>query len=110
MLPLWSKTILIIQKVRQFWYCSMMRTSGRFMWSGEDQYIHEGEYVAEAEVELMETDDDWSPHLSLDDVYELDDVRDALRRGDPKAAARQARVFSLQPVAINTSPKADLSF
>jgi len=62
--------------------------------------IHEGQYVAEVDVELIETDTSWSPYLSTDDAYRLDDVRDALRRGDIRGAARQARVFSLTPVAV----------
>lgn len=62
--------------------------------------IHEGKYAAEVEVELIETDESWSPYLSVDDAYKLDDVRDALRRGDIRAAARQARVFSLTPIAV----------
>ena len=60
--------------------------------------IHEGNYVAEVEVELIETNESWSPYLSLDDAYKLDDVRDALRRGDLPSATRLARVFSLTPV------------
>ncbi len=62
--------------------------------------VHEGQYVAEVEVELLETDEGWSPYLSLEDAYELDDVRDALRRGDIKRAAQIARVFTLTPVAV----------
>jgi hypothetical protein len=62
--------------------------------------IHEGQFVAEVDVELIETDEGWSPYLSLEDAYRLDDVRDALRRGDIRAASRQARVFSLTPVAV----------
>jgi hypothetical protein len=61
--------------------------------------VFEGQYVAEVEVELILTDEGWSPYLSLDDAYKLDDVRDALRRGDIEAAAQQARVFKLVPVA-----------
>jgi hypothetical protein len=64
------------------------------------KFIHEGKYVAEVDVELMETDDEWSPYLSLQDTYRLDDVREALRRGDLEAASRQARVFTMQPIAI----------
>ena len=60
--------------------------------------IHEGQYVAEVDVELIETNENWSPYLSIEDAYRLDDVRDALRRGDIRAATRQARVFSLTPV------------
>jgi len=62
--------------------------------------VHEGEYVAEVEVDLIETDSGWSPYLSLDDAFKLDDVREALSRGDVKAAARQARIFTLTPVAV----------
>ena len=62
--------------------------------------LHEGEYVAEVDVELIETDSGWSPYLSLDDAFRLDDVREALRRGDVRAASRQARLFTLTPVAV----------
>ena len=61
--------------------------------------IHEGEYAAEVRVVLTETDDDWSPYLSVEDAYKLDDVREALRRGDVQTAARHARIFTLTPVA-----------
>jgi len=64
------------------------------------KYIHEGQYVAEVEVELLDTDEGWSPYLSLDDAKRLDDVRVALRTGDVKAASRLARVFLLTPVAV----------
>lgn len=62
--------------------------------------VHEGKYVAEVVVELIETDEGWSPYLSLEDAYKLDDVREALRRGGIKSAARLARVFTLTPVAM----------
>lgn len=62
--------------------------------------LHEGKYVAEIEVDLIEEENGWSPYLSMADAQKLDDVRDALRRGDIKAAARIARVFSLTPVAV----------
>jgi hypothetical protein len=62
--------------------------------------VHEGKYVAEVDVELLETGDEWSPYLSLDDAYKLDDIRDALRRGDVKSAAQHGRVFNLTPIAL----------
>ena len=61
--------------------------------------VHEGKYVAEVPVELIYTDEEWSPYLSLDDARKLDDVREALRRRDLKTAAQYARVYSLTPVA-----------
>ncbi|NOZ22606.1 MAG: hypothetical protein GXP25_16125 [Planctomycetes bacterium] len=60
--------------------------------------VREGKYVAEVAVELIETDEGWSPYLRLDDAYKLDDVRDALRRGDVKRAAQLARIYTLVPV------------
>lgn len=62
--------------------------------------VHEGEYVAEVDVKIIEADAGWSPYLSLDDAYKIDDVRDALRRNDVRAASRHARVFALTPVAV----------
>lgn len=66
----------------------------------DTKLVHEGQYVAEVEVELIETDEGWSPYLSLQDANKLDDVRAALRRGDLKSAVRLSRVFSLTPVAV----------
>ncbi len=65
------------------------------------KYVHEGKYVAEVDVELLENETEWSPYLSVADAYKLDDVREALRSGDIVAAAKLARVFSLQPVAVS---------
>lgn len=62
--------------------------------------IHEGQYLAEVDVELLVNDDEWSPYLSADDAYKLDDVRDALRKGDLATASRVGRIFILTPVAI----------
>ena len=62
--------------------------------------LHEGAYVAEVDVELLENESGWAPFLSLDDAFRLDDVRQALRRQDLRAASRQARIFTLTPVAI----------
>jgi hypothetical protein len=62
--------------------------------------IHEGKYIAEVDVESMETDDEWSPYLSVEDAYKLDDVREALRRGDVRAAIQHGRVFTLTPVTL----------
>ncbi len=65
------------------------------------KYIHEGKYVAEVDVELLEDDTGWSPYLTVEDACRLDDVRNALHRGDIAAASKLARVFRLEPVASN---------
>lgn len=62
--------------------------------------IHEGQYAAEVEVELIDTDEGWSPYLSLEDAEKLDEVRKTLRRGDLKRASQLARVFQLTPVSV----------
>ena len=60
--------------------------------------IHEGKYVAEVEVELVETNQSWSPYLSLEDAYKLDEAREALRGGDLQSALQKSRVYELAPV------------
>ena len=60
--------------------------------------VREGDYVAEVSVDLIEAEGGWSPYLTLDDAYRLDDVRDALRRGDMRTALQMARVYRLTPV------------
>ncbi|MGH8769684.1 MAG: hypothetical protein ACREV2_00675 [Burkholderiales bacterium] len=60
--------------------------------------VHEGKYVAEVEVDFIDTEDGWSPYLSLEDARKLDEVRKALRRNDIKRASMLARVYQLTPV------------
>lgn len=62
--------------------------------------VREGQYVAEVDIELIDTEEGWSPYLSLEDACKLDDIRGALRRGDIRAVARVADVFTLTPVAV----------
>jgi hypothetical protein len=61
--------------------------------------VREGEFVAEVPVTLVESEGGWTPYLSLEDAYKLDDVRQALRAGDVKRASRLSeRVYRLTPV------------
>jgi len=63
--------------------------------------VREGEFVAEVDVELLETEGGWTPYLSLEDAYKLDDVREALRAGDVGRASQLAdRVYRLTPVQV----------
>ena len=61
--------------------------------------IHEGKYVAEVSVELIEEEGGWAPYLSIEDAMRLDAVRRALREGNLPAAAKHGRVFELTPVS-----------
>lgn len=62
--------------------------------------IHEGRCAAEVDIDLLDSKEGWAPYLSLEDALKLDDVREALRRGDIENAARQSRVYTLTPVAV----------
>jgi hypothetical protein len=63
--------------------------------------VRQGDLVAEVDVQLLETEGGWTPYLSLEDAYRLDDVRDALRAGDMKRASRLAsRLYRLTPVEV----------
>jgi len=64
------------------------------------KFVHEGQYVAEVEVELIDVDDGWSPYISVEDAYRLDDARAALRDGDFVAAAKIGNVYTLTPVEV----------
>lgn len=61
--------------------------------------VHEGDFIAEVNVKLIDTGEVWSPYISIEDAYKLDDVRDALRKGDP--ASKFSRVFKFTPVTIS---------
>ena len=63
--------------------------------------VREGEFVAEVDVQLLETEGGWTPYLSLEDAYKLDDVREALRAGDVGRASQLAdRLYRLTPVQV----------
>ena len=65
----------------------------------KSQFIHEGRYAAEIEVTYIDDNTPWSPIVDKEDVFKTDRVRLALRRGDVKAAAKEAKVFELLPLA-----------
>ncbi len=65
----------------------------------QTKLVHEGEYAAEVEVELIDSDEGWGPYLSVADAQKLDEVREALRWGDLRKASKIARVYRLVPLA-----------
>ena len=62
--------------------------------------VHEAEFVAEVDVNLAYTDEGWSPYISLEDAYKLDDIREALKQGDVASASRLGKIYTLTPVAV----------
>jgi len=74
------------------------------------KFVRGGAFAAEVNVEILEDEGGWTPYLSLDDAYKLDDVRDALRAGDVERASRLAeRVYRLTPIDVSgeTTGRAD---
>ena len=60
--------------------------------------VHEGNYAAEVDIELIDTGEGWAPYLSLEDAEKLDDIREAIRIEDIFAANKLVRVYRLTPV------------
>ena len=71
------------------------------------KYMHEGLYVAAVDVELIQDETDWSPYLSLEDAYRLDDVREALRREDLTAASTYGRIYEMHPVDQSSGDRSE---
>ena len=65
--------------------------------------IHVGDYVAEVDVALEESADDWAPYISLQDALRVDEVREALQRGDVNAAAETATIYEVSPVQLKVA-------
>ena len=63
------------------------------------ELVRSGGYLAEVDVELIETEGGWSPYYSLEDAKKIEAVQIALDRGDVVAAAKLGRVFKVFPVA-----------
>jgi len=57
--------------------------------------VQEGRYVAEVEIDLIQDEMGWSPYLSPEDAYKLDDVREALRNGNLAEASRLGRIYKV---------------
>ncbi len=60
--------------------------------------VHEGNYVAEVDVKLIDSGKGWAPYLQLEDTEKFDHVREALQREDISSANKLARVYPLSPV------------
>ena len=64
------------------------------------KFIHEGKYAAAVEVNWIETDTGWPPYLSLEDAEKLDEIWEALRKGDLKRASQLGQVYQLTPLSV----------
>lgn len=62
------------------------------------KYIHEGRYVAEVEVDLIEDDHEWAPYLTVKEATKLDEAREALQKEDLETASKYGRIYRMEPV------------
>jgi hypothetical protein len=63
------------------------------------KFIHEGKYAAAVNVNCIDADTGWPPYLSVEDAEKLDEVRDALRKGDLKRASQLSQLYQLTPLS-----------
>lgn len=61
--------------------------------------IHEGRYAAEVTYEEFDDGSPYVPIVRKEDILKTDRVRLALRRGGVAAAAKEAKVYELRPLA-----------
>ncbi|AFZ46887.1 hypothetical protein Cyast_0915 [Cyanobacterium stanieri PCC 7202] len=66
----------------------------------QTKIIRQGEYIAEIDVTLTYTDEDWSPYLSVEEAEKLDNLRFALQNNDLKTAIQLAHIYRLTPVTL----------
>ena len=64
-----------------------------------EKLIHEGQYIAEVIVDLIEDETGWAPYLSINDTEKLDKVRRSLKKSDIKTASSLAKIYTLTPVS-----------
>ncbi len=64
------------------------------------KFVRAGNYAAEVEIEIIDSEDGWAPYITLDDALKLDRVREALQSGDVATANTYAKkVYALSTVA-----------
>jgi len=62
--------------------------------------IYVGDVMAEIEVEMTDEPESWGPHIEPSEVDRIDGLRKALKSGDLKAASKQAKLYSVKPLAM----------
>ena len=62
--------------------------------------IYVGDIMAEIEVVMTEEPEAWGPHISPHELDRIDRLRRDLKAGDLESAARQAKLYSLVPLAV----------
>ena len=62
------------------------------------QMVYGDGYVPEVDISLIDTDQGWTPCITMEDAYKIDEVRESLRKCDIERISKMAWVFTLTPV------------
>ncbi len=62
--------------------------------------LYIGDVMAEIEVKMTDEPKAWGPHIVPTELDRIDAVRKALMSGDYQTAAKEARLYSVKPMAM----------
>ncbi len=62
--------------------------------------LYVGDVMAEMEIRMTDQPEAWGPHIDPVELDRIDTVRKALKSGDFVTAAKEARLYSVKPMAM----------
>jgi len=62
--------------------------------------LYVGDVMAEMEVGMTDQPEAWGPHIDPPELDRIDAVRKALKSGDFETASKEARLYSVKPMAM----------
>jgi|GEM_PF-2891402 len=62
--------------------------------------IYVGDVMAEIEIEMTDEPDAWGPHANPSELDRIDQLRKQLKAGDLRAASKNAKLYSIKPLAM----------
>ncbi len=62
--------------------------------------IYVGGVMAEIEVSMTDELEAWGPHINPSELDRIDRLRRALKAGDMESAAKEAKLYSITPLAV----------
>jgi len=62
--------------------------------------LYVGDVMAEIEVNMTDEPEAWGPHIDPEELDRIDSIREALKSGNLEAAAKEARLYSVKPLAM----------
>ena len=68
--------------------------------STKTKRIYVGDVMTEIDVVMSDEPSAWGPHIDPSELDRIDQVRRALKSGNLKAASKQAKLYSIKPLAM----------